>query len=808
MRANPALVISVIILSYAFGIDPRGIESRGIGVATAIAAELATPRPWQAEQNQAVLQARQGEALAALPTLERIERDHPRDIGVSRDVIVVNAWAGRDAEAIRLFGALKPGPQPDYVIAAVALSYRHLGKPAEALVLYQQGLLQSPANAAFTAGEIRSLVELAQAAQASTLADADLQAHGERPDVLLAAGFAARAQKYPVEALRYIDRALKVDPSSHEAKHDRLMAIDEMGAPQVARQLADANPGVLTQAELRQIDGDAAAALVRADALEPPSEALRFAATDRAIAALDALIARWTQNGETAQDILRARFDRMVAYRDRVRMADVIAEYDALSRQGIAIPDYARLAAGDAYLYLRQPEAARDIFLHSLETSPRDADTRLALFYAYVDLDDFAAAYPTVDRAVADQAIWICLKGLNDPIENPDRASADLAAGDARLYGGQLADAQQRIAAIADKAPNKTDYLSALADVYSARGWPRLAAEEYDISRALKPLSVATEVGQALNNLERRDYRDAEAEAADLTRRFPENLAVQRLDRLWQVHNMAEFDLKVEQTLTSSTNVAGGSGIAVDSQLYSPPIDYNWRIFGGAYVAHEVLPQGEGAVTLRQSGVGAEYSDPNLVASLEGTVNAYGPKIGGTLGSSIDSGRAGARALATWSINDYWEVGGDAERFARDTPLRALGSGITANAASTDVVYRESESREARLGGEAMIFSDRNVRTSLNGQFTQRLVTQPHFTFDAIVGLAELQNSANANRPYYNPSRDGIRDRWRIARAGALSPLRIRLRSSSGGDARRLLGARLRRRRRRQHPLRTTHPDQ
>jgi hypothetical protein len=37
-----------------------------------------------------------------------------------------------------------------------------------------------------------------------------------------------------------------------------------------------------------------------------------------------------------------------------------------------------------------------------------------------------------------------------------------------------------------DAAPNNTRYLSALANIYSARGWPRLAAEEYDISRALK----------------------------------------------------------------------------------------------------------------------------------------------------------------------------------------------------------------------------------------------------------------------------------------------------------------------------------
>lgn len=72
---------------------------------------------------------------------------------------------------------------------------------------------------------------------------------------------------------------------------------------------------------------------------------------------------------------------------------------------------------------------------------------------------------------------------------------------------------------------------------------------------------------------------------------------------------MTEFSLSVEPTLSSATNVQGGTGIAIDARLYSVPIDYNWRIFGTAYFAHQLLPAGEGAVSFRQSGVGAEYRD-------------------------------------------------------------------------------------------------------------------------------------------------------------------------------------------------------
>ena len=754
MHPNLTYFAFVFILIYALGI---GSEEISHGVAVAIADEVVVTRPWTAEQNKAVLLARKGDTAAALVILDRLRRAHPEDINIARDFVAVSAWAGSDAEAIRLFVTLLPGPQPNYVIEAVALAYRHLGKPAEALVLYRQGLSQSPGNSLFTAGEIRSLVDLGQISQAIELADANLRARGERVDVLLAASYAASAQKKPVEALGYIDRAAKLDHVSREIRHDRIMAIDEMGAPHLARQMADENPGVLTAAESRQIDGDSAAALVRWGVLEPPSEKLRFAATDRAIAALDILIARWSLLGDVARhDVLRARFDRMVAYRDRVRMADVLVEYKDLLHQGIIIPAYALIAAADAYLYLRQPELARDLYLRSLQDDPSNPDTRLALFYAYVDLNDFKSAYRQVDTAAADQAIWIYLKGLNDPVENPERAEADLAAGNARLYADELAEAQQRVAAMAEAAPNNPQYLSALANIYSARGWPRLAAEEYEISRALKPNDATTEVGQALNNLDLGNYREVEAEAADLKGRFPENLEVQRLDRLWQVHNMAEFRLDVEPNLSSASNVQGGNGLSIEAQLYSPPIDYNWRIFSDEYVAHEQLPQGEGAVTVRQSGVGAEYSGSDLLLSVAGTISAYGPKIDTTLGSGVEQGRGGARAQATWSVNDNWQIGGDAERFARDTPLRAIGNGVTANAVSSDVVYRESELREFQLDSEAMNFSDGNFRTSLSGKYTERLMTRPHFSIDSIVDLAESNNTDNNNRPYYNPRQDAL----------------------------------------------------
>lgn len=205
-------------------------------------AHAAEALSWKSEHDNAVALARQGDTAAALIVLRRLQPMHPQDVGLARDLVAVTAWSGDDPEAVRLFETLLSGPQPDYVIAAVANSYLRLGQPAEALVLYREGLARTPDDLLLAAGEIRAMTDLGQMTQALARAEADLAARGDRIEVLLAAGYAARALLKPVQALVYLDRAAALDPTDRRVIHDRIMAIDEMGAPQVARQLSDENP--------------------------------------------------------------------------------------------------------------------------------------------------------------------------------------------------------------------------------------------------------------------------------------------------------------------------------------------------------------------------------------------------------------------------------------------------------------------------------------------------------------------------------------------------------------------------------------
>lgn len=723
---------------------------------TCFVAVAQVPSP-EAARAAAVALARGGAFEAGIAELEAMRRAFPDDPAVLRDLAVVLTWGGREPEAIAIFEAMWPPQTQEYLLEAVALAYRRVDAPLQALAFYRRARQLWPRNVDFMAGESRTLVDLGEAKAGEALALQDIARIGENVELLLAGAFAASAQRRPVDALRYVDRAVKLDATSASARRERIFAIDAMGAPQRALELADREPGLLDAAERRRLEGNVGAALVRWGILEPPSEAMRFAATDRALAMLDRQLAAWRAMLLPPVDaILRARFDRLVALRDRVRMTEVRAEYEELVAQGAVVPEFALAAAADAYLYLREPEKARPLFARALERDPRNPETRLALFYAYVELDDFASAYSQADQAESDQAVWFYLKGLPDPVENPERATTALAAANARLFADELAEANRRIDALAATAPNNTRFRTALANVYSARGWPRLAAREYRISAALQPVNVANEEARARNDLRARDYAKVAAPLADLKRRFPENQSVQRLDRLWYVHNLAEFRFEAEQAIRAATNVQGGSGLSLGASIYSRPIAYNWRVFASAFAAHEKLSDAEGAIDLRRTAAGAEYRDPDWVASAEATMSAYSDRASQSFGAGLGQGRLGGRVLADRALDDYWQVGGTAEILSRNTPLRALRNGITANAASLRGQYRASELRLLTAEIGTMPFSDGNLRLSAAGRGVERLYTRPGFALDGLAGLAATRNSSDRNRPYYNPGADAL----------------------------------------------------
>lgn len=713
-----------------------------VPLGTAAGKDLPATELVQRQHQEAVRLARSGKTAEALRILQVLSHEAPADLSITWDRIVILTWAEKDDEAVTLYESVQQNHAPDYVLEAVARAYDNLRRYPEALRIYRQGHARSPGSAAFAAGEIRTLADMGDGGSALTLAQRVLSKQGDRVEVLLAAADAARESQKPVDALGYADRALKLAPRSRDAVRERILAIEAMGAPEIALQLAEANTGVVSAGDIRRMEGSAAAELVRLGELEPPSEAARFAATDRAIAALDRLIARWSAEGEVAKgDLWRARFDRIIALHDRVRMSDVVSEFEAAQRAKVDIPAYVLPDVADAYLYFRQPEIAVELYRRALEANPKDTVARLGLSQALIETEDFDEALGQVDRVAAGMGPWIYLKGEHEPIPNTDKFDADVAAAYARLYADDLPAAELRFAHMTDLAPNNVAIRVGLADVYRARGWPRLAQQELEIAQAQIPNNLGVEAAEAQGDLDLQDWHGAETKAMDLLRRFPESREVQDLNRAWGIHNRWTLQTSAERTFSSATNIAGGNGISVGAQLYSPPIADDWRAYGGYRLAHAREP--EGNVSERLYDTGIEYRGIGVTTSAEARLASFGTE------------RAGGQLAGDWDIDDHWNLSGAGEIFASDTPLRALLHRITADAATVNLGYRASELRDVKATVEVLPFSDGNLRTVLSSHADQRVYTTPHLQLNGTVDLAASQNSST-DEPFFNPRHDAL----------------------------------------------------
>src|SRR5262249_14224942 len=139
----------------------------------------------------------------------------------------------------------------------------------------------------------------------------------------------------------------------------------DAGAPFGAAAIAGSTPAIAAHE---------AGAMVRWGAdIRPPEPARRFEGTDAALARLDALLASTPQEEKALRRSLR--IDRLLALRDRVRMQGAMEEGDALSADA-PLPAYAEQAYGDALLYMRRPEAARDAYQRVLAQTPKDVQAR------------------------------------------------------------------------------------------------------------------------------------------------------------------------------------------------------------------------------------------------------------------------------------------------------------------------------------------------------------------------------------------------------------------------------------------------
>lgn len=656
--------------------------------------------------------------------------------------VLAAARAGDEARAIELLQQLPaPADHPEALLAA-ARAARNRGEYRRAAAWFELLYQARPGDLAAAAGAAMSLAEAGDADAANARADRLLAVAGEKPDLLLACAYVRLRTARPLPALDLYQRALQQQPASAEAAGGVRRALAELGAASAALQQGGADA-----AERERLHTDGAAQAIRWADYAPQDRNDSQAEARSALAAAEANLAALPT---ASAQYRRAQLDRVLALRQLERMDDIVAVAEALRREGVVLPSYVQVAYADALLYLRRPREAIVEYEAVLAAQPQQSEVELALMYAQLEAEDFAAARRTLDTAIAHNPAWTRRPGAAPALPNTARARAEISLALLVSFGDDLAQAQQRLQALLAEAPARTELQRELAVIYLRRGWPRRALEQWRVAHSLERENVALRLDRIA--IERRlgHYDVVETALRALEAEAPTNRHVQRERAEWDAFRGWQLDLGLRQGQGASS-VFGNRERSREASVTSPLFGDFWRIYAQARRQDASIP--EGSVAYDRNGLGLRYDH----AGIDLRLAAFEPNDG-------FSTRRAVEAALNWEPADRWWLGAQGSSASVDAPLRARWYGITGRSLGVAGGFRRDERSELSLSLSRLNLSDGNRRDGAAFALREALLTQPHFKLDLHGELGASRNSRE-QAPYFNPRRDlialaGIRADW------------------------------------------------
>lgn len=714
------------------------------------------------QYQQALQLARDGNTEQALKELEQLVQNHPEIARYQYDYIQILSWANHNKDVLGQETKIDINSAPVYVLEAIAKAARNTKDFKHAEQLYRLSMSADPTRIESQIGLALVLIDQKQADPAITLLTEIAQAHPEQIEVLVALAYAYEVKKQFLTSIMLYENILTLQPGNKEATRGIIFDLTAAGAIPLAYEKAQANKDLFSDEEWTRFNWDAAATLIRWGEATPLENKQRFDETDAAIKAVEDNIAlvKTLKLEEPEVWLTRARIDLMVALRHRVRMKDVLAQYDILQQQKIAVPAYGRSAAADAYLYLEEPEKARDLYLSIIKESPKDFDARYSLVYAYLETEQFDKAMSLAKELAKEQPAKLRFKpvgGAEYTRGNPKKTRTELTVADLSAYADRLDEAVDKLEDLYSKGSFNADIRNDLAHAYYFRGWPRRAEKHFEMALNMAPKHLGLKVGHAQIMHELKLYRKAEKETVKLFNDYPEDKSVQKQMRLLGIHNDWEFKsfnsggLSTNPASNTNNNPKGSEDISTDNYLYSPPLDYNFRMFAhqkwttGLFPKQLIAgkPQPDLRAYLRSYGLGMEYVGKDIIATSEIHYDNF----------TQEHAHIGVSAGVNYEFNDHWKLSAGFDSLENNISLRALADGVTATSGKLGATYRVHESRQFDLASQYTAYSDNNDRFEINGTYFERWYSGPRYKFATYLNAGYSTNSSN-NVSYFNPKND------------------------------------------------------
>ncbi|WP_336217844.1 poly-beta-1,6 N-acetyl-D-glucosamine export porin PgaA [Enterobacter hormaechei] len=685
-----------------------------------------------------IQQARNGNYALFLDYLQRYEQQHALTPGQVADWLQVASWAGRDDEVIRVwqrYGIYMP--LPARAIAAVAQSRRNQKAWPSALSLWKEALSLAPDNDDYRIGYVKTLADARKDRLALSEAR-QLVKDNPSPAHLETLSYVWMRQGKNRDRLLADMRALSAAPGNEALLRETIDALTDNRVSTPALWLSQ--NAALSPAERRRLERNAAAERVRLADVPGRTEKERLRLAQNALDRYHALLSRWQNDPQAAEDVILARIDRLGALYAQGNYRQVISEYESLTAAQHPVPDWAIGWVISAYLQEKNTVAAFSLVQRYPHYASDPQDEEHALFYAWLDTGQYQAARRYVERET--RSVPWTRYDFGSPTAQPnDRwLTGQSLKFNYLLATNALPEAEKLSYRLASTAPGNQGLQIDYAALLQARGLPRAAEQKLKRAEVLEPTNLELEKQQAYVAMDLQEWRQMDLLANNVIARAPADRSARRLDRLRMVHHMSELRLNAAKGLHSDNPVSGSHDMNWDATLYGPPVADNWRLFAGTRYAQGNFDEGKGISRHLLGGVEWRPRDLTLEAELSG--NRYHGK-----------NRPGARLSTTYSLSDNWQVSGNLERLSRATPLRALRNGISANRGEGGVRWYQNERREYQFNAAISRFSDHNRRQEYTLSGKERLWQTPTLTLELEPGIAASKNSLR-NTLYYNPARE------------------------------------------------------
>ncbi|MDF2527046.1 MAG: hmsH [Enterobacter mori] len=651
---------------------------------------------------QQIQQARNGNYTPFLDYLQRYQQQHALTPEHVADWLQVAAWAGHDDEVIQVwqrYGIYMPLPARG--VAAVAQSRRNQKAWQPALALWKEARSLAPDNDDYRIGYIKTLAD----ARMDTLALQEAQrlvAENPSQAHLQTLSYVWLRQGKSWDRLLADTRALNIAPENKALLSELIDALTDSRVNTPALQLSQSM--TLSPAERRRLERNAAAERVRLADVPGRTEKERLQLAQSALNRYDALLARWQNEPQAAEDVVLARIDRLGALYAHADYPQVISEYQDLTAARHPVPGWAIGWVISAYLQEKNAAAAFALLQRYPQYASDPQDEEHALFYTWLDTGEYQSARQYVEGQTRGVPWTRYDFGSPTPQPNDRWLTGQSLRFNYLLATNALPEAETLAHRLATTAPGNQGLQIDYATLLQARGLPRAAEQKLKTAEALEPSNTELEQQQAYVAMDLQEWRQMDLLADDVLARAPADRSARRLDRLRTVHHMSE--LRLNATRYAQSNFEEGKG------------------------------------TSRHLLGGVEWRPRDLQLEAELSSNRY-----------HGANKPGARLSTTYFVTDNWQVSGSLERLSRTTPLRALRNGISANRGEGGVRWYQNERREYQFSAALSRFSDHNRRQEYTLTGKERLWQTPSLTLDLEPGIAASKNSLR-DTLYFNPARD------------------------------------------------------